>query len=77
MKEEMAEVVTKAEDLYENLLALPKEIQIAIDFDIGEVPDWVNTYLKSQGGHRNLEILPWVLMERHWVVQYGQIDRIL
>lgn len=54
MKEELENVVGKAEELYENLMLLPKEIQMAIDFDTSSIPDWVKQYLKSQGGHRNV-----------------------
>jgi tape measure domain-containing protein len=41
MRTELEDVVSKSQSLYDNLLALPRDIQIKIGFDDSEVPDWI------------------------------------
>jgi len=42
MEEQLKTVTEKAQELYEKLIHLPKNIKIEIDFDVKDYPQWLN-----------------------------------
>lgn len=46
-KTELENVTQKAQELYNQLLSLPEEIKIRINFDVQELPDWIKQGAKT------------------------------
>jgi tape measure domain-containing protein len=79
-KAELEEVATKAQELYDKLLALPEEIRIAINFDVEPLPPFLNpppTFSLPPGGYNkpteNREALggPVYPGKAYWVGERG------
>ncbi|MDI6769735.1 MAG: tape measure protein [Anaerolineales bacterium] len=57
MQSELDEVTTKAQELYDKLLAFPSEIRIAIGFDIENYPGFLDIYSKrKQKGFESFQL---------------------